>query len=130
MEFYTTITELINSVKDMEISYRNLHTNMYISNKNEIIKIPYKSIIRTYMPFLQKTVIEVNIPDTEINKYKYKPKKISYDLYGTTELWSAILELNNLYSTIDFNISKIKLFDPNEFKRLLNEILIMENKII
>ena len=46
MAFYATIQELIDSAKDMEISYRNLHTNVYIKNKEDTIKIPYKSIIK------------------------------------------------------------------------------------
>ena len=84
MAFYATIQELIDSVNDMEISYRNLHTNIYIKNKDDVIKIPYKSIIREYLPYLQSSVVELKLCAEDAPKYKFKPKKLSYDLYGTT----------------------------------------------
>ena len=127
MAFYATIQELIDSVNDMEISYRNLHTNVYIKNKDDIIKIPYKSIIREYLPYFKSSVVELKLGPEEAPKYKFKPKKLSYDLYGTTELWSALLELNQLYSIIEFDKEVYKVFEPKEFMKLLNEVLIIEN---
>ena len=130
MAFYATIQELIDSVNDMEISYRNLHTNIYIKNKDDVIKIPYKSIIREYLPYLQSSVVELKLSPEEVSKYRFKPKKLSYDLYGTTELWSALLELNRLYSIIEFNKEVYKVFEPKEFMTLLNEVLILEDVLI
>lgn len=130
MKFCSTIQELIESVNDMEISYRNLHTTVNIKNKNEIIKIPYKSITREYLPFFNKTIISLPVSDSDIYTYRYKPKKLSLDLYGTTELWSALLEINNMYSITDFTLEKpIKVFEPKEFINLLNEVMILENII-
>ena len=127
MAYYATISELIESVKDKEISYRNLHTGVYIKKNDTIIKIPYKSIISAYMPFFKEAVVTAQLTREEIFKYKFKPKSLSYDLYGTTELWSALLELNGLYSTIDFNLEKQpKVFIPKDFKKILNEIMILE----
>ena len=127
MAFYATIQELIDSVKDMEISYRNLHTNVYIKNKDDTIKIPYKSILKEYTPFLQSTVLNLQLTAPEVSLYRFKPKKLSYDLYGTTELWSALLEINRMYSIVEFNQEEYKVFDPKEFKTLLNEVMILEN---
>ena len=130
MAFYATIQELIDSVKDMEISYRNLHTNVYIKNKDDTIKIPYKSIIMEYLPYFKSSVVELKLSPEEVSKYRFKPKKLSYDLYGTTELWSALLELNQLYSIIEFNKEVYKVFEPKEFMTLLNEVLILEDVLI
>ena len=118
---------MIESVKDKEISYRNLHTDVYIKKNDEVIKIPYKSIISSYMPFFKEAVVTAQLTREEIFKYKFKPKLLSYDLYGTTELWSALLELNGIYSTIDFNLEKQpKVFIPKDFKKILNEVMILE----
>lgn len=125
--YCSTIQELIDSVKDMEVSYRNLHTNIYINNKGETIKIPYKSIVAEYLPILKSSAVELPLTDNEIILYRFKPKKLSYDLYGTTELWSSLLELNDVYSIIDFDFETVKVFDPKEFVKLLNEVLIIEN---
>lgn len=126
MAFYSTISELIESIDDEEISYRNLHTNAYIKNNDEVIKIPYKSIVSEYMPYLKETAIEADFTDDEKEMYRYKPKMLSNDLYDTTELWSALLELNNMVSITDFQTDKIKVFDPDELKELINEIMILE----
>lgn len=129
MAFYSTIQELIDSVKDMEISYRNLHTNIYIKNKEDIIKIPYKSIIQTYLPFFQDTVVTAKLNPDEIVMYRYKPKMLSFDLYGTTELWSSLMELNGVLSIVDFTLETPKVFHPNSFMKKLNEVMIMERII-
>ena len=127
--FYATIQELIDSVEDMEISYRKLHTGIHIKNKDEIIKVPYQSIVRTYLPYFKDMIVTAELTPEELSSYKFKPKKLSYDLYGTTEIWCALLELNNVYSIIDFTMEKPKVFDPKEFIPLMNEILILENII-
>ena len=50
-------------------------------------------------------------------------------LYGTTELWSALLELNGVSSIIDFTFETPKVFNPNTFLKKLNEVMIMEGII-
>ena len=130
MAYYATISELIKSVKDQEISYRNIHDNIFLRNKGEIIGIPYSSVIRNYMPFFESCVVMDNFSDSEKVIYRFKPKKLSYDLYGTTELWSVLLELNHMISILDFNLEKrIKVYEPKSFLKLLNEVLILEGVI-
>lgn len=127
MEFYPTISEQINAMKSSEISYRNLHRMMCLDGPNGIIKIPYKSIMREYRDAFDKIVILGDFSERERTKYRYKPKRLSLDLYGTTEIWSALIELNKMYSLIDFNMDKQpKIYHPSEFKRVLNEIMILE----
>lgn len=126
LSFYSTITELIESIDEEEITYRNLHTNAYIKNGNDTIKIPYKSLISDYMPFLKETAIPATFTDDEKEMYRYKPKMLSNDLYDTTELWSALLELNNMTSVLDFQTENILVFDPDEMKEMLNEAMILE----
>ena len=133
MRFYSSISELIEQIKGEDISYRNLHSNIYIrntdinANTTETIKIPWHSVTRQYMDVFSNAVIVLNLGDVERVKYRYKPKRLSNDLYGTTELWSTLLELNGCASLIDFNLERpLKVFDPKEFKRLLNEVMILE----
>ena len=58
-------------------------------------------------------------------KYKFKPKSLSMDLYGTTELWSAILRINDIISISEFSLKKIRLF-TTDILSVLNEVLILE----
>lgn len=131
MAYYATIQDLINSVKGVEISYRNLHSSIMIRNNNEVIKLPFSSVIKKYMDFLEPTAVECTFNEGEKKKYRFSPKKISAELYGTTEFWSAILELNNMVSIIDFDTMNktVKVFEPKEFMSRLNEILILEGII-
>ena len=131
MAYYATIDELINSVKDKQMSYRNLHTYFYIRNKKgEIIKVPYKSLFKEYRNFFKSAIINVSFQPNEVTKYRFSPKKLSYDLYNTVELWSTLLELNDMLSLYEFNLEKpIKVYSPAQFKKLLNEVLILEEVI-
>ena len=130
MAIYATIQELIDSVKDMEVSYRNLHTNIYIKNTDdEIIKIPYKSLLREYRTYFEDLIVEVPLTPAEVVRYRFKPKLLSYDLYGTTELWANLLEINFCYSVVDFNFDKVKVYDPTAYKKTLNEVMILEGVI-
>lgn len=125
--FYNTIQDQIDSIEEEEISYRNFHTNAYINSNGDIIKIPYKSILSEYREYFKDIIITAELTDPELYKYRYKPKLLSYDLYDTTELWSALLEINNMYSVIDFNLEKQpKIFHPEGLTEVLNEILILE----
>lgn len=125
--YYSTIQELIDQIETKEISYRNLHTTFCIRQNNEVIKVPYKSMIREYMDLMAEDAITVSLPADEVRMYKFKPKKLSYDLYGTVELWAGLLELNKMYSTMDLTCEKpFLVFNPETVKEKINEILIQE----
>ena len=136
MSFYSTISDLTDHIKSEDISYRNLHENLFVRETQQdgttsMIAFPYKSVIRDYLDIFSPIVIEVQLEDVDIAKYRYKPKRLSNDLYGTPELWSAILELNGLPSLIDFTLERpLKVFDPRRFKQLLNEVMILEGILV
>ena len=76
-------------------SFRLSQKIISIEDYNDFnITIPNKS--------LDELLKAIDLYDDELSLYKYKPKKLSLDLYDTTELWSVLLELNNMYSVIDF----------------------------
>lgn len=129
MKYYATIDELINSIKQEEVSYRNTHTSIYVREDGEIIKIPYKSILREYRDYFKSAIMEVKFLPKDETTYNYKPKALSLKLYNTTELWSALLELNNVYSIAEFVFGVCKIYEPRKFKALVNEVLILEDVI-
>lgn len=124
-----TVPEQVSLAKDMEISYRTLHPSLVISNvkDDDVIRVPYSSIINKYKDFLSTIVVEIKLDDAMREKYMYKPKMVSNELYGTTELWSEILILNNAYSVIEFKPRVLKCYDPNRFKSFINEIILLED---
>ena len=129
MPYLSTIQELIDFIKDEEISYRNLHLPIYIHNTktDDIIRVPYQSIFAKYIDYFRSIRIKSSFSEREIMKYRYKPKMLSNDLYDTTELWSVLLEINGFSSIIDFNLEKpIYVLHPGRMLDILNEILILE----
>lgn len=132
MKIPATLPEQVNLIKSMEISYRTLHPACKIHDKktDRTIRIPFSSITNKYKDFLSTTVIEVELSKEEEEMYLFKPKRLSEDLYGTTELWNDMLILNKSFSIIDFRPKKIKVYDPMKLKKVLNEIIILEESSI
>jgi hypothetical protein len=131
MAIPSSITEQIVDVKDLELSYRMLHNNatIYDINNNTKINLPFESVVNKYKDILTDIVAIINLDDRLARHYLFKPKMLSYDLYGTVELWSELLRLNNWSSISEFKPVRIKIYDPARFKSYLNEILILEEKI-
>lgn len=112
-----------------DVRYGTYHEMTLIQNEQtgEIIRVPAMSLMNKYRHFLQEIVtVKFKMSDEEFRKYKYAPKRLSFDLYGTTEYWSALLELNNCLSISDFNKQWIKAYDPKRLPSYVNEILIKE----
>lgn len=131
MAIPNSITEQIENVKDLEISYRMFHNNACVTdiNTGKRIEIPFESLINKYRDILDKITITVKLDDRLSRQYLFNPKLLSNDLYNTTELWSELLRLNNWSSVVEFKPTKIKIYDPEKLKPFLNEILILEEKI-
>ena len=125
----TTLSEQVNIIKKTEISYRNLHPTAIISDKvsGRNIEIPWDSLFRRYRDILSKATVRITLKDNDMIRLRYNPKLASKELYKTTELWSELLFLNNCGSILDFvNIRTLVVYDPDELKSLLNEILILD----
>ena len=56
------------------------------------------------------------IPETMF----YKPKLLSAELYGTTELWLAILRLNGMKNITEFHKPVIQIWEPGTLKQLID----------
>ena len=131
MSIPVTMTEQINNAEKWEISYRTLHPSAILKDEfsSRNIEIPFSSLTNKYRHFLSKIVRTTTLDDKLQARYKQRPKLVSYDLYGTTELWNDILILNNCFSTIEFNPVTIKAYNPDKLKEYINEILILEKLI-
>ena len=126
----STIDDLIAYNKTLEISHNKLHLKAsFTDNYDNKIIFNYTSLIEKYRYFLQSKIKLIELTDNEYLKYKFKPKMLSADFYGTTELWSSIMRINNLMSITEFTLKKLKLF-TSDIMTVLNEILIIEEKNI
>lgn len=127
-----TLRTQIAEIKSNELSYRTLHDTATLTDEHSgrNIEIPFRSITNKYRNFLSNIIITLNLTEAESTKYKYNPKLLSYDLYGTTEYWNDILILNNYSSILQFTpTSTVKVYNKRSLKEYLNEIMIIENLI-
>lgn len=74
-----------------------------------------------------KRIVEFNIK--EYYKYRFNPKLLSYDVYGTTELWFFILMANELYTAVEFDLRKIIMYDASIITKL-NRMLNMDSEFL
>ena len=128
----STVDEQYEYGKSLEISYRALHHDAYLRDKqsNRTIRIPFMSILSKYRDFLDEIIVEQELTLDEQRVYRWNPKKMSEDFYGTTEFWFMLLVLNNYKSVIEFQPKNyVKMYDTDKFKRYLNEIMILEDKL-
>lgn len=131
MSIQPNITSQIDAIKKKEISYRNLMQHGILTNtsNNEIIQIPFSSYTRMYSDLLSTIIIESKLDDRAQSEIRFKPKTLSYLLYGTTEFWNDLLILNECKSIFDFTPKTIRYYDPSRFKSYLNQILILEGVV-
>jgi hypothetical protein len=128
MALPVTIQDLIDAYRKQEKTYKNLHEKAIITDSNgDTIRVPYGSLINKYKDYLAGSVVTANLTDDEVLYYKYKPRLIAKNIYGSAELWFMILELNYMCSVTEFkDISSLRLYHPSLFVDMINEIMIME----
>ena len=121
------IKETIEVGKEVQITANTLHYKNVISNSNnELFVFSISSIFDKYYELMKEKSVIIELTDEEYRTYMYKPKLLSLDLYGTTELDFLLLRLNNMVSCIYFNKQTLKVFDKN-IVSLLNEIMVHEH---
>jgi len=125
----SNLQDLIEYGKNLNISHGKLHYQSTFDTSDSTIILNHISILDKYNDYLKKIIVNVTLTDDEYFKYRFQPKRLSYDIYGTTELWSLILKINNMVSAIQFTELKIKLFTQDIFD-VINEILILEDSEI
>ena len=97
------------------------YTNFSILEKLNGQPFPVENVLDDYIDEILSVARIITMTDKELSKYKYRPKILSYDLYGTTELDFLILRLNGMTSPKEFTKSKVKLLSPDDLG-IINKI--------
>lgn len=133
MPIPATLEEAIEEGLQEQISHRRLHGSMFLTYKKggQTIKAPLEPLVNKYWDIIMKYVITVDLNVDEDLKLqcRFNPKAASYSFYDTTEYWSMLLYINECHSTLDFDMDILKIIEPEEIDDLINEILILENRV-
>ena len=119
------------------INYKNLDNNVYYKDLSIFEKsIDGKSVLLTYniLNDYRKEIFDFVIPITltneEFQKYQYQPKKLAYDLYGSTEYYYMILFINSMTNIKEFNRRRINLMRAKDMSNVLSAIYSSESEYI
>ena len=111
-----TLSDYIDIGKDNSYNLNNI----ICKEEYGEFKIPSYSIFRDrYRHIIENDCITITLTENEEKRYRFKPKTLSYDLYGTTELWHLLLWINNITSVTNFKPKdSIRVFNRGKLIRL------------
>lgn len=115
----TYIDKYVAEGKKETLSLRNFYETLLVgdvNNSDHIFKIPINDFFIKYRKELDTIVQYYSVPQSMF----YKPKTVSYELYGTTELWLSILRLNGMRNITEFHQPIIKIYNANSLKELID----------
>ena len=124
---YGTIEEEVEAGKELTRAHRlfNRTAIIHYTKSGESIKIPMNALVSDFRDLLDECIIRLDLTEEGQAMYRYAPKRLSLDLYGTTQYWSILLHLNGAHSVIDFTPKKVRCIDPSQIDKVINEILII-----
>lgn len=125
----TYITSYIANGQNSVMSVRNFYDTILIQNKNNpnhIYRTSFGDFFLKYRKELNPSIEIVILPE----RYFYQPKSLSFELYGTTELWLSLLRVNNMRNITEFNLPMIKVYNKSDIETLINIFFKREEKII
>ena len=126
-----TIDEEISAGKSVEISHGNMQfktrfTDLDMTPDRHVV-VSHQSLIAKYHHILNDYIQEIELDEEMQRRYYQRPKLLSTDLYGTPELWSWIMYINNCKSLVNFTKTKVKVFTRN-IDEAIDEILTISNQ--
>lgn len=128
MIYPSTIEESIEEARSLPLTHDKLFFKSAYqeSDKYNLIIINFHSLVRKYIEEIRKNYLTlVELDEKEMLVYKYHPKKFCDDVYGTPEIWGALLLVNNMVSQLEFTSSKIYVFKKSILD-FLDEVLVLE----
>ena len=126
----STIEEFVDDYNNLDVSHDKMHYKELdtFDNGDKVILLA-DSVLTKYRKDLEEIVTTKTFTGREETKYFCNPQYLSFDLYGSTQYWSLLLELNNMSSAIEFTRNPIKVYDGT-LPRLVDSILSLEEESI
>ena len=81
----------------------------YQTEQSKIV-VAMQSLIKKYRGAFRKYIVEYEMTDKEFERWKYNPKRMCKEMYGTPELWTEILFINHMVGITEFKKQTVKLY--------------------
>lgn len=108
-----TINQFIQTEQNKSVKYPNYYYQKVISEDDLHVIMNHQSIMDRYVQYIRDYLTEIELTQEEMRKYRYNPKRLSFNLYGTTSYWWSIIFANQIHSLTEFDFSRdnvIKVF--------------------
>lgn len=124
----STIKAMIQNGKEEKMTSNQLSLKTVITNSSgQKFVVNLFNLFEKYYDILLDNTVTVVLTEDEYLKYRFKPKLLSKDLYGSKDLYYLLIRLNNIYTVIEFDFKEVKVFNTN-IVSLLNEIMVLESE--
>lgn len=118
-EYTSSIKEYIQSEPTVNINCDSF--NIY--DKIDGLSIISYNVLNDYKKELLDASFFADFTDNiDYQYYRYRPKLLSYDLYGTTELFFILLFINDIYDVKDFDKKTIRIIKKDKLSSILSYI--------
>jgi hypothetical protein len=122
-----TLSEFLSAMASSSaVSYYKLS---FIEKRNRI-EYTVKNILSDYIYELKQASRLVTLTEQQELKYFYRPKILSSDVYGSTELYYIILAINDICDIKEFNINPIRMLTKDDMTDLISKIYNIEKSAI
>jgi hypothetical protein len=115
----TYTSSYISDGQNASLSLKNFYETLLvgdIDNTDYYYRIPISDFFIKHRDELSNCIEYYAVPQ----RMFYQPKTLSYEIYGTTELWLSILRVNNMRHVTEFHQPIIKVYNPDSVKQLIN----------
>lgn len=119
-----TIDQFIACQSDTSICYNNLS----FIDEHDNIKYNTYNVLSNYIDEIRENYcIPIKLDTDQLFKYKYKPKLLCYDIYGSSEVAFIIMIINDMCDVKDFT-KEIILMPTKTNMQLITNRLYNANK--
>lgn len=121
----STIYDLIVVGNTVDLTYYKTSLHEMVGN----IQCVTKNIFHDYLHEIKNASVVIRLNNEEYIRYAYKPKVLSHDIYGSTDLSFLLMMLNDINNEKDFDFKTIRVLRPSDLG-LINKIYNAEKKYL
>lgn len=122
-----TIEQFISLGRKVSLTYDRYSFKELLSNGTEISIL---NVVNDYMREIKENSLLVKFSENEYRKYRFKPKILSYDVYGTQDLYYVILLANGIIDEKEFDFTELLMPTTDTMNTYMSAIYNAEYKYI
>ena len=120
-----TMEQFISLGKATSVSYDKYSYKDLLSNGTEIAVL---NVVNDYIREFKDAALTVTLSIDEYRKYRYKPKLLCHDIYGSGEFYWVIMLLNGIIDVKEFNMDSLLMVSKDNMNSLMSSIYNAEYK--